>query len=72
MTGWDGEWLLRFESRGKDLQSVTAIEENQGMEMSVVRCRGGKNGEEWKWDLTDSTFSSLAEKCCKSSVTSEC
>lgn len=54
------------------IQSVTAIEENQGLEMSVVHCRSGKNGEEWKWDHTDSTFSSLAEKYCKLSVLSEC
>lgn len=72
MTGRDGAWLQRFESKGKDPQSVTAIEENQGLEMSVAHCRSGKNGEEWKWDRIDSTFSSLAEKYCKLSVLSEC
>lgn len=48
MTGRDGEWLLRFQSRGKDPQSVSPIEENQGKEMAVVHCRSEQNGEEWK------------------------
>lgn len=47
MTGQDGVWLLRFENRGKDLQSASHAAENHGKEGAVVRGRGGKNGEAW-------------------------
>lgn len=34
-SGWDGEWLLRFESRGRHPLGVSAIEGKQGKEISV-------------------------------------
>lgn len=57
---------MRFESRGKDLQSISPAEENQGKEMAVVVAEVGKMMRNRK-----ETFSRLVEKWCKLSVPSE-
>lgn len=66
------QWLLGFESKGQDLQGLAATEEKQGLEMPVVHCRGGKEGEEEKQDLAGSNCNRLAEKFCQLSAAFDC